>query len=156
MKIATTRRGVLLLASMLVALVVFAGVAMAAVRNGTDEDDRLIGTQDSDILRGYGGNDFLNGKSGADRLVGGSQTDFIWDGPLPEQSTDYIYAGPGNDRINTNNKPDHKDVIECGIGRDTILSADPQDIVSGCEEIKRCPGCPLRSPRSLTAAHASW
>jgi Ca2+-binding RTX toxin-like protein len=134
MKTATTRRGVLLLASMLVALVVFAGVALAAVRNGTDGDDKLIGTEGFDILRGHGGSDFLNGKRGADRLVGGPQADAIWDGPLSDQRTDYIYAGAGNDRIDTNNEPDHKDVIECGIGRDTIVSGDPQDLVQGgCE-----------------------
>lgn len=67
-----TGRGVLLPASMLVVLVVFGGVALAAVFNGTSGPNRIVGT------------------SGGDRTSGGAGSDTIWDGSLRDRSTDII------------------------------------------------------------------
>src|SRR3712207_2805061 len=71
-----TGRVVLLPASMLVVLVVFGGVALAAVSNGTSGPNRIVGT------------------SGGDRTSGGAGSDTIWDGPLRDRSTDIILGGP--------------------------------------------------------------
>ncbi len=125
-----------MLVSMLVALMIGSGVAMAAVLNGTSGSDRLVGTAFSDIIRGYAGRDYIDGRGSADRLVGGPNADVIIDGPLREQATDFIYAGGGRDRINTNNSPNHRDVIRCGFGFDTVVAADPIDQVRNCERIE--------------------
>ena len=71
-----TGRGVLLPASMLVVLVVFGGVALAAVFNGTSGPNRIVGT------------------SGGDRTSGGAGSDTLWGGPLRNRSTDIAPGGP--------------------------------------------------------------
>jgi len=133
MKVATTtRRGTLLLVAMMVALLTVSGVALAVRINGTNGPDRLIGTNGQDQLIGMGGNDYIDGGYGSDRLVGGPGVDTIFDGPRKEQSFDAIYAGGGNDSINTTNIPPRHDYIDCGYGRDTLLG-DSRDRYKSCE-----------------------
>jgi Ca2+-binding RTX toxin-like protein len=56
---------------MVVAHVVGSGVALAAVKVGTDGSDYLVGTGSEDLLSGRGGNDGIVGKGGDDILYGG-------------------------------------------------------------------------------------
>jgi Ca2+-binding RTX toxin-like protein len=131
-----TRRGVLLLASMLVMLVVVGGVAWALNIVGTDRDDNLRGTSANDRIRGLGGNDFINGLSGADIIWGEAGNDELVDGARSESFRDQLYGGSGNDTIWTNNRPYRRDVVNCGPGFDTLV-ADPYDAYVGqpCEDV---------------------
>jgi Ca2+-binding RTX toxin-like protein len=133
-----TRRGVLLLASMLAMLVVVGGVAWAVTKVGDNGPNHINGTNGPDRLRGMGGGDTINGKRGADSIWGDRGGDLLKDGPLRERSTDYLYGGPGNDTFNTNNKPSHVDWIKCGPGFDKVV-ADPIDRSrnrSACEDVR--------------------
>jgi Ca2+-binding RTX toxin-like protein len=139
-----TSRGVLLLASMLVAVVLFAGVALAATINcagggtlcrGTTTADDIQGSSGRDSIYAYGGSDSVGGGSGADTIRGGPGRDSIWQGNLREKNTDVIYAGTGDDKVNTNNKRSYKDYAYCGKGFDTLI-ADPRiDRENSCERI---------------------
>jgi Ca2+-binding RTX toxin-like protein len=136
-----TSRGVLLLASMLVAVVLFAGVALAATINcagggtlcrGTTAADDIQGSSGRDNIYAYGGSDQVGGGSGRDRIRSASGRDTIGDGPLREQSKDVIYAGTGNDKISTNNEPGSTDIVYCGSGFDTLIG-DGIDRQNSCE-----------------------
>jgi Ca2+-binding RTX toxin-like protein len=144
MKRATTRRGVLLLASMLVAIVVSAGVALAATINcsgggalcrGTTVADNISGSTGKDSIFAYGGSDLVAADLGADRIRGAAGNDTIGDGPIRDQSYDVIIAGTGNDKVNTNNTPGRRDYIDCGAGRDTLIADRGIDRQRGCERI---------------------
>jgi Ca2+-binding RTX toxin-like protein len=74
---------------------VFAGVALAAVINGNNGNNNLVGTPRADHIRGFGGNDTLRGRGGEDELMGGT-------------GNDYINCGPGNDRARANPGDDIK------------------------------------------------
>jgi Ca2+-binding RTX toxin-like protein len=113
------RRLGFVLVMMAVALVVGSGVALAAVKFGTDGRDVLIGTNSEDKLFGKGGSDFLAGKKqddvlsgddgndimhggavgwgmapdGEDKLFGGDGSDCMFGGSLD----DVLIGGPGND-----------------------------------------------------------
>jgi hypothetical protein len=56
-----TRRGVLLLASMLAMLVAVGGIALAANIRGNNGPNTINGTPNNDKIRGLGGNDRLKG-----------------------------------------------------------------------------------------------
>jgi Ca2+-binding RTX toxin-like protein len=132
-----TRRGVLLLASMLAMLVLVGGVALAANLIGNNGSNIINGTANSDKIRGLGGNDRLNGLGGADEMWGDSGNDTLLDGQTVEKSTDRLYGGKGSDSFNTDNKPNHKDIVYCGPGFDTWI-ADPNDRYIGgrCERVR--------------------
>jgi Ca2+-binding RTX toxin-like protein len=77
-----------MLVVIMLGLVVFSGVALAAVRVGGPGPDTLLGTrfndtlagkQGPDDLRGFGGNDRLNGGSGRDICRGGFGADVYID-----------------------------------------------------------------------------
>jgi Ca2+-binding RTX toxin-like protein len=76
------RRLGLVLLIMVMALVVGSGVALAAVKFGTDGRDELIGTNSADQLFGKGGRDFLAGKKQDDVLYGGDGNDFNYGGAV--------------------------------------------------------------------------
>jgi hypothetical protein len=101
----------------LVVLVVFGGVALATVSNGTSGPNRIVGT------------------SGGDRTSGGADSDTIWDGPFVTEVPTSSLAGPGNDRINANNGPDRTDFINCGAAFDSKC-VDRSDRIKGCERVK--------------------
>jgi Ca2+-binding RTX toxin-like protein len=132
-----TRRGVSLLASMLVMLVVVGGVAWAVTKVGDNGPNKINGTGNNDKLRGLAGNDRLNGLGGADQMWGDSGHDTLLDGQTVEKSTDRLYGGRGNDFFNTDNNPNHKDIVYCGPGFDT-WRADPNDRYVGgrCEDVR--------------------
>lgn len=136
-----TRRGGLLIASLLAMLVVVGGVALAANWKGTNGPDTFNGTPNSDNLRGLAGDDRISGLGGADEIWGDSGDDILLDGQKVEKSVDRLYGGKGNDTLNTNNRNNYKDIVYCGPGRDKWIH-DPNDryyVSGGRCEIERVP-----------------
>jgi Ca2+-binding RTX toxin-like protein len=109
------RTTTILITLMSVMVVVFAGVALAKVINGDDNDNRLVGTQRADTIRGKGGDDFLSGQKGDDKLIPGS-------------GEDIVSGSGGNDVINTVDRS--KDAFSCGPDRDRVR-ANPGDELRG-------------------------
>jgi hypothetical protein len=57
-------------------VVVFAGVALAAVIKGNDRANYLVGTPTDDAIYGYGGADRIHARGGPDALhLGGARTE---------------------------------------------------------------------------------
>jgi hypothetical protein len=85
----------------LVALVVGSGVAVAAVKFGTDGSDSLAGTKGKDVLFGKGGSDFLAGKKQDDVLHGDGGDDFMHGGAvgwgMAPDGHDKLLGGSGSD-----------------------------------------------------------
>ena len=93
----------------------------------------------NDLLRGGKGEDVLFGGAGADRLVGGSGSDYLSGGA----GADQLVGGPGHNRFDGGSGNDTiksangvREMVDCGFGRDRV-TADPRDVVSGCERVKR-------------------
>ena len=113
-----TRKIAVLLAVMGVMVVLFAGVAFAVTRVGDAGPNRLVGTAENDTLRGLGGADELVGRGDSDRLFGGS----------------------GGDLINARERGEAEDDrVDCGTGRDTVLTDDTTEdtILANCEVVRR-------------------
>jgi Ca2+-binding RTX toxin-like protein len=145
---------VLLMASMMLALLVAAGVALAQdgvqkVCNtncqGTDGADTLSGTTNpntikgrkgDDLIEGYGGKDTINGNAGADAVYGNNGEDKL----RGEANNDYVQGGNESDHISTGSGDDlvaakdgFRDQIECGSGYDQVY-VDRIDVLDGCEK----------------------
>jgi hypothetical protein len=152
-KEACMKRTMLLIASMMLALLVAAGVAPAQdgvskVCNtncrGTDGDDQLSGTANPNIMKGRngadriegkGGKDTINGNLGADavyggngedKLNGGGNSDFVQGGI----KSDYIGTGSGKDVVAA--KDGFRDQIYCGSSFDRVY-VDRIDVLHFCE-----------------------
>jgi Tol biopolymer transport system component len=97
---------------------------------GADGDDSLKGGTGDDALWGGAGGDRLVGGSGNDYLSGGSGDDRLVGGP----GRNRIEAGAGSDSVNSANGV--REMVDCGFARDRV-TADPRDILSGCERVKR-------------------
>ena len=113
-----TKRTATLIAVMGLMVMMFAGVAFAAVKIGNDGPNRLVGTAENDTLKGRGGSDTLIGRGDSDLLVGGR----------------------GNDQINARERGRAEDDrVDCGRGHDTVLTDDTTEdhIASNCEIVKR-------------------
>jgi Ca2+-binding RTX toxin-like protein len=93
------RRVVLLLTAITMVLVLGSGVALAAVKFGTNGPDELFGTKGEDVLYGRGGSDFLEGCAGDDVLYGGDGPDLVGDGLCRRSGNDKLYGGDGDDEI---------------------------------------------------------
>ena len=93
---------------------------------GTGSRDRLLGTKVADLIRAKGGRDEISGSRGDDCLRGGSGADRIVAGP----GSDVVRSGSGPDRIQA--RDGIPDLIICGGSRDRV-SADPDDVLRGCE-----------------------
>ena len=128
----TGRRGILVVAAMLVALVAIGGVALAETLTGNDRDNRLIGTNQRDSISG---GDLIKGLRSIDSLNGGRGNDDIFAGPRDERARDTV-GDRGNDFIYVFNRPSAKDVVTCGAGRDRVI-ADSDDVLGGCERVRR-------------------
>lgn len=81
--------------------------------NGDTGTDELIGAAGADVLRGGDDNDTLRGGAGADTMIGGN-------------GVDRIYAVDGT-----------VDTIDCGPGAGEIATVDTNDVVTGCETVRR-------------------
>jgi Ca2+-binding RTX toxin-like protein len=96
------RRTLLSLTTMVVALLLASGVALAVNKIGTDGPDTLRGTNGDDNLIGKGGNDRLFGLRGRDTLLGGPGKDWLDTHPFgaPRRvrtGEKNMLGGPGND-----------------------------------------------------------
>ena len=148
------KRTMLLIASMMLALLVAAGVALAQDGvsktcntncSGTDRDDQLSGTSKrnmikgrngADQIEGNGAKDTLNGNLGADavyggngedKLNGGGNNDFVQGGI----KSDYIGTGSGDDVVAA--KDGFRDQIYCGTNFDRVY-VDRIDVLHSCEK----------------------
>ena len=96
----------------------------------------LRGGQGNDRIAGYRSRDVLSGNTGRDRLHGGRERDLLFGGAGRDRLTggggkDVIEAGTGNDRIFA--RDGRADRIDCGFGRDTVVSRDRGDKMTSCE-----------------------
>ena len=126
------RTPTILIILMSVMVVVFAGVALAKVINGDDNDNRLRGTQHNDTINGKGGDDFINGRKGNDKLFSGSGEDKVFgmqgnDKLFPGSGEDKVDTGPGTDFVDAVDRS--KDEIVCLHGNDRVR-ANPGDVVN--------------------------
>jgi Ca2+-binding RTX toxin-like protein len=105
-----------------VMVVVFAGVALAAVIKGDDRANYLVGTPNDDAIYGYGGADRIHGRGGPDALhLGGGS-----DKGHGKRGDDYISAVDGSE-----------DFISCGPGSDRARANPEDNVQEGCEKIER-------------------
>jgi RTX calcium-binding nonapeptide repeat (4 copies) len=105
-----------------VMVLVFAGVALAALIKGDDGPNTLVGTPKGDAIYGYGGADRIRGRSGADALyLGGGQ--------------DHGHGGHGDDYVRAVDRS--KDDISCGPGSDRARANPGDAIEEGCEKVIR-------------------
>jgi Ca2+-binding RTX toxin-like protein len=148
------KRTTLLIASMILALLVAAGVALAQdgvtmVCNtnchGTKGDDHLSGTANrndiegrngADKIEGNGGKDSLNGNLGADAVYGGTGEDKLYGGGNDDFiqggiKNDYLGTGSGNDVVAA--KDGFRDQIYCGSDYDRVY-VDRIDVLHRCEK----------------------
>ena len=108
----------LILATIMLGVMMFSGVALAKNIMGPFGPDRLIGTAKVDEIYGLGGNDKVLGNGGNDRIDGGF-------------GSDSLFGGAGNDVISAADR--YEDHINCGSGIDTVY-IDEFDIISkNCE-----------------------
>jgi RTX calcium-binding nonapeptide repeat (4 copies) len=102
------RTPTILIILMSVMVVVFAGVALAKVINGDDNDNTLRGTNRADTIKGFGGDDSIRGRKGNDTLILGSGEDEVIGGDghdfinAVDSSQDFIGCGNGHDRVRMN------------------------------------------------------
>jgi hypothetical protein len=93
------KRAGIFITLMSVMVLVFAGVALAALIKGDDGPNTLVGTPKGDAIYGYGGADRIQGRGGADALyLGGGQ--------------DHGHGGHGDDYVSAVDRS--KDDISCG------------------------------------------
>jgi Ca2+-binding RTX toxin-like protein len=99
------RKTLLLLATMALALLLAAGVALAATVtcqvgvacNGTSSADTITGTTSNDTIKGLAGNDTISARDGIDKINGGPNNDTMDGGPGNDT---YLFAKNwGVDRI---------------------------------------------------------
>jgi len=108
----------MLVAVMGLMVMMFAGVAFAAVKVGDAGPNRLVGTAENDTLKGRAGADTIIGKGDSDRLFGGR----------------------GRDHINARERGRAEDdLVDCGRGRDTVLTDNTTEdrIANNCEVVRR-------------------
>jgi Ca2+-binding RTX toxin-like protein len=116
------KRASIFLTLMSVLVVVFAGVALAAVIKGDDRPNYLVGTPNDDAIYGYGGADRIHARDGPDALhLGGGS-----DKGHGKRGDDYISAVDGS-----------KDFISCGPGSDRARANPGDNVQEGCEKIQR-------------------
>ena len=116
------KRAGIFLTMMSVMVLLFAGVALAALIKGDDGPNTLEGTPKADAIYGYGGADHVRGRSGGDALrLGGGQ--------------DVGHGGYGDDFIGAVDKSKHD--ISCGPGSDRARVNPGDDIEDGCEKVIR-------------------
>ncbi len=116
------KRAGIFLTLMSVMVFMFAGVALAALIEGNDGSNTLVGTPKGDAIYGYGGADRIEGRGGGDalRLGGGSDEGY------GERGDDYIRAVDGTE-----------DAIFCGPGSDRARANPGDNVAEGCERIIR-------------------
>ena len=137
------RRTALMFVAMAVALVLGSGVALAALVEGNDRDNRLTGTNHADTIRAYGGEDVVWGLSGRDEVYGGDGADRLYGNGYGDTiyggtGTDRLYGGYGNDHLVSRDLNSsgigQRDVVDCGPGYDTFAADFDDRVLANCEE----------------------
>jgi hypothetical protein len=115
------KRAGIFITLMSVMVLVFAGVALAAVIKGNDRANYLRGTSDGDGIYGYGGADRIHARAGdALRLSGGK------DKGHGERGDDFINSVDGSE-----------DFVSCGPGSDRARANPGDNVAEGCEKVIR-------------------
>jgi Ca2+-binding RTX toxin-like protein len=125
-------RMVLLGGTLLVALMLLGGVALAEDIRGTFEKDELTGTPQLDRIYGLGAGDTIAGWRGNDDCYGGSGFDEIRCGRGNDRidggfGEDDLFGGPGNDKILAADGVE--DQVDCGRGDNDTAYVDELDVV---------------------------
>jgi hypothetical protein len=119
---------------------------------GTEGNDTMIGGPHREHLGGGGGNDVFLSGAGNDTLTIGAGHDLAKAGkgadrienigdvggaPL-DTATDRIFAGPGNDVVESVQIPNQVggDLVNCGSGRRDDAEVDPGDRARSCEKVE--------------------
>ena len=150
------RRVILWCTVAIIALILVSGAALAALVEGTDGDDTLVGTPNADEMYGYAGNDSLDGRDGDDSIWGGDGNDTLrgsggndklygengddthWGGAGNDEMTggagnDIYNAGDGDDILVDNGDLAERDEFYCGPGHDTVYANPNDHIPPACE-----------------------
>lgn len=124
------RRPVLLITIALAAVLLSAGVALAAsVRcdggpcRGTNNADKMTGSLRNDRMSGLGSQDRMGGNRGNDVMFGGSGADTMG----ASYGNDRMFGGPGNDTMSGGPSSDR---IVGGTGTDTIYGSTGNDYIN--------------------------
>ncbi len=135
-----------------VLIAVSAGVAAAAMIEGTPGDDKLIGTANTDTIYGRGGDDLIEAREARDIVFGGNGDDDLYGEELGDQlfggaGDDYIVGGGGEDElfgfggndVIVSGDDKKADEVRCGTGYDVAYLSGPDHSVltnnHQCEEI---------------------
>jgi hypothetical protein len=121
------RRGVLLLTSIVVMVVVGAGVALAANINcnggnclGTNRADNITGSNSPDTITAASGNDTVNARGGADQVYGDGANDTLNLGG----GADYGEGGRGSNTVNGQGGNDDVSNVVDGDANDFAAGGD--------------------------------
>jgi Tol biopolymer transport system component len=98
---------------------------------GTAGADRLVGTPRRDRICGLPGPDRIDAGAGNDDIEGGAGADTIVLGP----GRDVVSGGEGRDRIFA--RDGERDVIDCGLFRDTVYADRIDQVAHDCERVVR-------------------
>ena len=113
--------------AMTVALVVGSGVALAAVKFGTEGRDFIRGTNEDDVLYGRGSVDVVLGKGADDALYGDRGNDFLSGGSgTVEGNITFDRRGRVTSII-----PDGEDRLFGGEGKDWLFAGSDDDVTFG-------------------------
>jgi Ca2+-binding RTX toxin-like protein len=134
------KRAAIFLTLMSVMVFVFASVALAALIEGDDGANTLVGTPRGDAIYGYGGADRIEGRGGGDALHLGGGSDEGYGGDGDDRlhlggGSDEGYGGRGDDYIGA--VDGSEDAIFCGPGSDRARANPGDNVAEGCERIIR-------------------
>ncbi len=106
-----------------------------SVNSGRDGDDRIYGGEGRDTLYGFGGSDLLGGGGGTDYIFAEeyrSRLGYPGVARSKNPGVDSVSGGGGGDHIEA--VDGHRDVIDCGSGKDAVWFDKGLDTVSAdCE-----------------------
>jgi Ca2+-binding RTX toxin-like protein len=152
------RRGVLLLTSIVVMVVVGAGVALAANIDCGDfgkPGGNCLGTNQPDVIDGTSERDFITAASGADTVNARNDRDEVYgdrhgDTLRGQAGDDYVEGGRGLDELRGGNQNDVLNAVDqqggdtlnggdgdddCLIDEDNLPAGSESDVTTNCEEI---------------------
>ena len=119
------RRTLLSLTTMVVALLLASGVALAVTKVGTNAPDTLRGTNQADTLLGRDANDILIALAGDDKLLGERGKDIVFGGNERRRDEGRLLGGNKNMVGGSGN-----DSVIGGRGSDNVLGEEGNDLVA--------------------------
>jgi Ca2+-binding RTX toxin-like protein len=109
--------------------------------NGGSGRDHISGGKDDDTLNGNGGRDVIFANQGRDRSLGGDGNDVLWAlsrldvTAVGDPDGDELHGDAGNDLVRV--RDGERDVVECGDGRDKVISDQFDQIAPDCERVEQ-------------------